>query len=144
MIKWISGFIILVVLIIVICHFSQLRVFLGLIEQMKFSWLFFAVIFQSGTYMSLAAVWRLAFGLKMVWRTNFFFPALFIKFFSTFRKSNDSDKRFKWRYNNDQIFIGAFDYTQSYCIGNCFERFFATSCLSDILYCLNSRILVLQ
>ncbi|HCC3207359.1 TPA: flippase-like domain-containing protein, partial [Legionella pneumophila] len=60
MIKWISGFIILVVLIIVIGHFSQLRVFLGLIEQMKFSWLFFAVIFQSGTYMSLAAVWRLA------------------------------------------------------------------------------------
>ncbi|AGH52785.1 Uncharacterised protein [Legionella pneumophila] len=33
MIKWISGFIILVVLIIIIGHFSQLRVFLGLIEQ---------------------------------------------------------------------------------------------------------------
>ncbi|KTD08285.1 lysylphosphatidylglycerol synthase transmembrane domain-containing protein [Legionella jamestowniensis] len=63
--KWILGFLILILVILVYFHFTELSKFVQLIHRINPFWFILALLFQIGTYISLASVWWI-----VLWRQH--------------------------------------------------------------------------
>ncbi|KTD17736.1 lysylphosphatidylglycerol synthase transmembrane domain-containing protein [Legionella jordanis] len=58
--KWIIGFFVFILILLVYIHFTELSKFVLLLRQIKPLWFLLALLFQVGTYACLAAVWWIA------------------------------------------------------------------------------------
>jgi glycosyltransferase 2 family protein len=57
---WFLGLLLLSSLVLLVTHLGELEHFAQLVRQAEPAWLFLAVLLQAATYISVAAVWRLA------------------------------------------------------------------------------------